>query len=464
MATWQDHLDNLDALAVQSANKALDYYDGDQLGWLESLLDGNNSDTSNELVCPSNRAGGIKNWRDRGVYPWYTNLTKKIVDRSALSYNKAPERGVVVNKEPNDDGTADYLEILRNGEFEAVMDSADSVSRLLKNAIILAQPVEVVNGEDKIMFDVLHRGNADVDYDFQNGTIKSLMYKSAGSSAKSNVLYHFWDSVEVIDIEIIDSQPIIAGRESHGYKIIPAAVLWDTYKPRAGFWPKDAWTELIRLNEGTNLFHTEVKFNERFQAFGALFTNGIIPEGTVIGPDANVELGTTATGEALFVEYRTPDINLEKFTNWLKDFEADIADNWGVNLRVAGGGSADSGFKLIVEEIWNLETRNDRLKAATQFERDMYQVVLAISEDQGLGLPSNSDLLVKFPKPSLPVNVKEDWDIRKEKIATDFISKEDGWKEEDPDITPEEIDKRKERIAADKVVLGPTFQGVISEV
>jgi len=274
-------------------------------------------------------------------------------------------------------------------------------------------------------------------------------------------LYHFWDELEVIDIEDTDNGLSIVGREQHMYGKIPAAILWDTSRPRAGFWPKMAWEEIVRLNEGINLFHTEAKLGARHQTFPTLYTNAVMPEGTVNAPDTVVEIQSTV-GDNVFLEYRSPDINLDKFSEWLQEYEADIADNWGVNLRTAGSGSADSGFKLIVEEIWNLETRNDRLKAATQYERDMYKVILAISTARGYGLPEDSELFVKFPVPSLPVNSIEEWTITQEQIALDYIAMEDAWRKDNPDITQDEIDARKERIAAEGAVAVPTFASVVT--
>jgi hypothetical protein len=452
-------------LDVVSANKALDYYDGDQLRHLEYLLDGGRSDGRGNTDSQGQTIlnGGIKDWRARGVYPLFVNVTKKIIDRSALSYQRPPERKVMVGETLNESATDDYKAILRNARFESVMDVADSVARLLKEVILLAQPVEVENGEDKIMVNILHRGNCDVDFDFKNGTIRSLMFQSAGCGPHGGKLFHMWTTEESLDIELVGSKPVVVGRESHGFGIIPAAVLFDTSRPRCGFWHKPAWDEIVRLNEGTNLMHTEVKHAERFQAFPPLFTNAKMPADMVIGSDAVVEIQDPGGGAAIFLEYRSSDINLDEFMNWLKDLTADVADDWGVNLRVSGGGSADSGFKLVVEEIWNLETRNDRLKAATQFERDFYQVILAISNDQNLGLPADSELLVKFPAPRLPVNEKEAHDIRKEELALELISREQIWRDKDPDITDAEIEARKALIIADRQGDVPGFGNIVSE-
>jgi hypothetical protein len=57
--------------------------------------------------------------------------------------------------------------------------------------------------------------------------------------------------------------------------------------------------------------------------------------------------------------------------------------------------------------------------------------------------------MVKFPAPRLPVNEKEAHDIRKEELALDLTSREQIWREKDPDITDAEIEARKALIIAD---------------
>ena len=449
MAAYQDHIDNMTADAVVSANKALDYLDGDQIKWLEALLDSD--------------SGGVKDWRDRGVFPWYTNLTQKIITRSAMSYNDPPVRTIVKGEDEDESASEIYREILNGGDYNNVMDSADSVARLLKNVIILAQAVEVIGEDEKILFSVLHRGNCDVDYDHKNGVIRSLLYQSAGTSANGNKLYHYWDAEAVKDIEAGDNGFKVIGDESHGYGIIPAAVLWDNSKPRAGFWPKASWEELIKLNEGVNLYHTEVKFNQRFQTFPALFTNAKLPVDAIIGPDTAVEI-VGNPGETIYLEYKfatAVSVSLKAFGDWIANHIECVADNWGVNLSTGGSGSADSGFKLVVEEIWNLETRQGRIKAAISFEKSMFKVVKAISDARNFKLPSDGEIKIDFPEPSLPVNVLEEWTIKKEKVALGYSPMEDEWKKDNPDITPEQIEKRKALLGTGTNV--PNFDGEADE-
>ncbi|MDF1581578.1 MAG: phage portal protein [Desulfuromonadales bacterium] len=436
--TYQEHLDRMKSAAVVSAAKALDYLDVVQIPHIEALLDKN--------------PGGIKKWRERGVCPWFTNITQKVITRSALTYQTTPKRSVYVGDSINDQATEVYNDL--TAELEFILPSFDMEARLLKTAIILAQAVVTDSGE-KILFSVLTQANCDVDYDHKTGQIRSLMYESAGTSARGNKLYHYWDAESVVDIEVDENGALaVVGGDSHGYGIIPAAILFDTSQPTSGFWPREAWDELIRLNEGVNLFHTELRFSQRFQAFPPLFTNVELPDDIVVGADAVVNFKSDISGAAPYLEYKTPpalSVNLKTFQDWISSLAADVAENWGVNLTIGGGGSADSGFKLVVEEIWNLETRKTRQRYASKFELQLFEVIKAISDARGYGIPSDSWIEVDFKEPSLPVNELEKWQIAKEQIGLKVMSIEEYWRRENPDITPAQIAERKAEINGNEI-------------
>ena len=443
--TYQDHLDNLTAEAVTSAKKALDYLDGDQIKWLKVMLNDKN--------------GGIKNWEERGVDPLYTNLTHKIVSRSALSYSTEPTRTLNTDAGVDEAATETYNDILDAGEFGAVMPDADQVARLLKAVIIIAHSVDVVGGEQKIMFTPISRANCDVDYDHVNGRMRSLIYQAVGSSINGNRLYHYWDEEKTQDIEMGDTGVKAWPPIFHGYGMIPVAVLWDKYKPRTGFWHKPAWDELVQLNEGDNLAHTETMFAARFQARPALFTNAELPDGGVIGPDTVVQLRTNP-GENVYLEYKAAtavSVSLKVFADCREDLIQSVADNWGVNVDTGGVGSADSGFKLVVREIWNIETRLARLKAAEAFERQMFKVVKAISDQRGYKIPDGLFLEVDFGEPKLAVNAAEAWTIQREKVALGYSPMEEEWRKDNPDITDAQIEERKALLGGGKL---PTFGDV----
>jgi len=426
---YNDHLDNLCACETVSAQKAVDYLDGYYTPYLETLL-----------TNTAGYGGGIKDWKKRGVMLLWENFLGMIIEMSAKSYQSQPVRTVMnVDGSLNEDATLKYNELLKKSNFRPAVEDLDQLSRLLKVAVMVPQYIAET---DELLFSVVSRNNCDVDFDVKTGMTKSLMYSAGAVSKAGHKLYTYWDSEFVMDLERVSengrSELKIVGKERNTYKIVPSAPLYDIRKPRYHFWSKPAWEQLTYLNDGVNMYHIETKFNSRYGALGALFTNLNIPEGTVIGGDAIISVETQPE-ETPFVEYRSPQVEVAKFMDWLDSYKEAVADQWGVNLKVAGSGSADSGFKLVVEEASSLELRKKRINAARDFERQNYKVIAGMSEIHGWGLPIDGELVADFDEPSLPVDQAQTWTEWKEKIALNLATPEDFWRWENPDITEEEL-------------------------
>ena len=424
---WKDHIENLKSESVVSAAKAIDYLDGKQL-----------EHTIKDLDHPEH---GIKHWKRRGVIPIVNNITEKIITRSALTYQKEPDRAVYIGETENEAASQLYAEML--GYHGAVaVNRSDMDARLLKTCLII---VQYSAEQKKLLFNVLHRGNCDVDFDLSTQEVKSLLYTAGGVGMNGGQLLHFWDTERIVDLELTDNGGIrVVGTEANPYGMIPVAVRYDVSPPRSGFWPKNRWDELIRANEIVNRFHTEVAHASHVQMFPALFTNASIPDGTVVGADAIVELEGSI--DDIYLEYKAPVINLEPFQNWMISLQEDLADNWGVNLKLGGEGSADSGFKLMVEETWNLELRKQRQKAAKVTERELFNVIKVISNRHSLGLPDNAELYVDFAEPQLAVDTASEREQDRNDVAAGLTSREEVWRKNDPDLTEQDIERRKQEI------------------
>ena len=423
---WKDHLNNLTTDSVVSAAKALDYLDGDQIRHLEDML--------------NDKHLGIKEWRARGITPVVDNITAKVITRSALTYQQEPQRTIYNGETENEAASDKYNELLGLNGLVAI-NASDIVSRLLKTCLILVQYVQETK---KLSFSVLHRGNCDVDYDLITQEVKSILYTAGGVSPSGGQMYHYWDAEKIVDIEKDGTAMKVLSTEDNPYQMIPVVVRQDISSPRVGFWHKNAWEELIRLNEIVNLFHTEVRHGSRMQNFSPLFTNAKIAQGTVISPDAVVMLEESLDND-IYLEYKTPTINLAEFKSWLADLQEEIADNWGVNLKFGGSGSADSGFKLVVEETWNLETRKQRQKGARVAEEHLYNIVKSISDTYSLGL-GDGELNIDFAEPSLAVDTATERDQDRQDVAAGITSREQVWRKNDPDLTETDIEERKQEI------------------
>lgn len=443
--TYQEHLEEINSANADSARIAVDYLDGDQLDHFIDYLDTDGI--------------GIKQWRKRGVLPLWENITGLIIDRSAQTYQNAPER-IVVNEDgtKNEAGTEAYNKVLGDSNADEVFEDADLLSRLLKTTIVIAQYSKERGG---LYLQALSQHNSDGYYVRETRKFDSLCYFGGGIGKNGGKLYHYWDKGKVHDFEVsnngnagspVDTKP-------HDYGIVPAAVLFDINPPRYGFWSKPVWKQLINFNNGINLFHTENKFSHRFGAIGALFTNLNIKEGVTVSGDAVVQVTEETPGVGTpFLEYRKPEVDLTQFQTWLDSFRENVGQEWGVNIKTAGEGSADSGFKLVVEEMPGLQLRKKRQKPATTFEQDLYQVCLALSEVHNLGLVQGTKLKVTFPEPDLPVNLKEKAEIRQMELASGLKRVEDFWKEDDPSLTAEDIVKRKLEMQGAL----PNFTGIVN--
>jgi len=423
--TWQKHVKNMTADEVVSASKALDYLDGYQEQHIIDLL----NDTSR----------GITNWKKRGIYPVIDNLTAKVITRSALTYQKEPERNIKIGDTVSEIETDKYHQLLGYNGMVAI-NASDVVARLLKACMLLAQYIPETK---KLVFSVLHRGNSDVVYNPVTQEVESLFYTAGGVSPSGGQMYHHWTKDKITDIDVKGQSLRVLGSEDNPYKMIPVAVRYDIAPPRVGFWHKPQWQELIRLNEVINMFHTEVRHGSQMQNFPPLFTNAKLPDGIIVGADSIVEMDSLS--DNVYVEYKTPQINLDKFREWLKDLQETVADNWGVNLNFGGGGSADSGFKLIVEETWNLETRKQRQKPAKVMEEQLYDVIKTISDAHSLGLADGA-IKVDFADPALAVDTISERQEDRADVASGIESREGVWRKENPDITPEQIEAKKQEI------------------
>lgn len=439
---------NLRSKKRSSARTAVDYMEGKQLEHLKEYLD--------------LEGFGIKKWRERGVLPLFENVTGHVIDQSAKTYQQAPSRMVMNKAGDLDDAATDtYNELIAESNLPETLQHCDLLSRLLKTSVILAQ---YDDDNKRLFFEAMSQDNCDVTYSRKKRQIDSMLYTGGSISIDGNQIYHYWTEDKVVDYEhafqagghgalkLIDT-------ETNPFGMIPSSVLYDTQAPRFGFWSDSEWDELIQFNLAVNMFHTEMKFNQRYGAIGALFTDADI-EG-VVGPDAVVKLIKKFQTETPYLAYESPDVQIQQFLDWLNGFRESVGRNWGVNIKMHGDASADSGFKLVVEELPTLELRKKRLPAAQTFEQGLYQSILAISKAKQLGLPEGSKLNVEFPEPDLPVNKKEQWEISQGEMAFGVLTKKDYLKQKNPTWTDDQVEEYLAAVQAEKGAAAPAFNDIV---
>ena len=467
----------LDNPRAEFAQKALDYFDGDQEKQLIKVLD--------------DVQKGRSKWREKGLIPRYRNVVRMIVEKSGMLFNNSlpifevyeEDRDVV-----DMNMTTTLNEQLDELEIQEFLINLDHVVRLLKTAIVL---VQWDNESDQFILDILHRGNCEVIINPINKKVMSLVYETYEVGETCG--YRVYTTDSIIDLEETQDQVSILGIQPNLLGMIPIAQFYDTNTPRSGFWV-EAPSDLVNMNEMFNLHLTDSEYVASWAKLKTLFiTNARIDnqgveqyevqfapgqalphmapaQASVMGgPNKIVFLNSTGNGEPPSVDYKGPDIDLgpidEMFNSWIRDF----AQDWSVRIKAAGEGQAQSGFQLVVEEMDNLELRKKRQRMFEAGFARLYRVMAKVMNLVHPGtFTETSELFVTFNNPSLPVNEKESeevWTMRIDSgraTRVDYFMAMQGMTKEQAQEKVLEIDQGLTEVQAD-IVLGDTDTTELSE-
>lgn len=254
--TAKELVDMLNSNEAEFAAKALNYYDGKQEQELERLL--------------SHPDKGRKEWKRRGYLPRHRNITKMVIDKSALLFKEAPPQMEVrqVGSDVVDGPASEALTDLLDGtEWIETMVNLDVVVRLLKTALLLVQWDEE---SGKPVFDILHRANCNVVINPLTKQIDTLIQRTGATSGAA--FYRVWTAEQVIDLIETHEHVTVSAMAENTYGVVPAAVFYDTSIPRAGFWA-EAPRDLVNVNEMYNLHLTDSEFTISWMKRPSLFTN-----------------------------------------------------------------------------------------------------------------------------------------------------------------------------------------------
>jgi hypothetical protein len=431
MAKFMDMFDQDDKC---KADCVWDYYDGESKEHLMKFLQ-------------THRKNALK----KGLIPRARNIVKMIADKSGLLFNgKAPTINVYSTKQstsPDDVAGQVVLDVLDSADWVEFFTNFDVGLRMLKSAMVLVQYSPERNQWVLEMLDQ-HNSAVAID-DFKQMT--TLIYET-GETEQGDT-YRIWTPELVQDLLVDESgNETLSNPQPNPYGIIPAAMFHDTNIPR-----DDAWNEipmdLIEINDIYNLHLTDSEYASAWNKQPTLFTNAIIQGGTgqqmtveqfpdeklprwvpssdpgfVGGPGTVVAVETN--GDTVYLDYKKPDVNLMPLDQMVNKWVADFAGDWSVNIKLDGQGSkADSGFKLIVEELQNLELRKSRQRMMEAGFKRLYEVIKIIAIFNGISLPAESTLYVKFAPPDLPIDEKATEEVWSRRIQERRASRVDYFME-----------------------------------
>ena len=479
----QEDIESMGNLAART-NRLIDYLEGDQYDLLVKALNGNLD-------------GGIGlryKWKKRGYMPTTKNIVTPIVEKSAGNlfvkppvYNILPDSAITAQPAPD----ARLEEIFNSSDFLSELQNINVYSRALKSIVILLQKHFegdrlTVEGNyqfdasmgDALLVTILHQGNSIVRTNPQRTKVTELAYITCGNVASGDYEWRYIDSDVIVDYKVKQGQQLDADTivNPNPDGIVPAVLHYDTKKVSTGVWvtPSD---DLRTCQEAVNIHMTDLNYAIARNPGKPLYTNAKLKKNKddgsqVIGkinaqdnvvPDqredgwSKIEEGVGGIGsivqldagaDSLFVEHKGPEVDLLGQYQVIENIINSMATDWSVNVKVAGSGTASSGFQLIVEELDNLNLQEQRKLQFTGTFRRLYDILKVMYPELTAGT-----LQVEFNPIALPVNQKEEEDIWVAKIEAglsspiEYLMKTEG-------LTREEAIVRKTQLDLDNETFG----------
>lgn len=445
---------------METAEKFLDYYDGDQKEYVLKIL-------------KSTRANSLQ----AGLMPRHRNIVKMVVDKSGLLFNgKAPVLSVYDSPEavdPDPVQTQELMTWMDGCDWIEFFTNFDAVVRMLRTSVILWQYVPAAEGDPSKLFPIiLGQHNCAIHVDNITRKMDTLLYSTGEDETAEYYRVYTPELIQDISVNKITGDEVITHAEPNPYLMIPASVFHDTNIPREGFW-NEIPEDLIEINDIYNIALSDSEYSSIWSKYQTAITNATVastdggnfmipvqdptrPIGVRLspvnpaaigGPGKIIELDTSGLGgQAATFEYKGPTPDLMPLDSIVKQWVMDFAADWSVNASVESN-AADSGFKLIVKEMPNLELRKKRQKMFEAGFKRMYQVIKTIVNQWNPGTFSEESVLFcKFAPPDLPLDEKlteEVWSRRiKEGRAsrTMYFMQVHGMTEDEAKRTIVEID------------------------
>jgi hypothetical protein len=487
-----DYDDFFDDEAIDM-QKLVDYYEGDQRDYVISMLDGamngfgKRKEWKHRGIVPRVR-NVIKSIVDKSGLLFNKPPQLNII----TGVNNEPVVDPVYQEMLEN---ADWNEVMQNIDVYTRLCGSTIVLQQLS----VPDGTTTQNGQyrfdytrgDQLLFTILHYGNTVVKMNEARTKITELAYilddisydlDKGYSNRPKNWSYCVWTPEEIIEIQVNEQNDsryssnqqnieTVISREPNPYGIVPASFFYDTRKPRKDFWVRPS-EDLIALQEVVNLALTDTEFAIAFQKQKTLFITGDLinddnnagdqlipaaqlgnsPGGAIYndipfyqtrkqsmlgGLGSIAKLGLDGGGTAGKAEFVGPDTDLAALDTIITNYVQAVANDWSVNLNYGGGGKANSGFQLVVEELNNLQLRDMRAQMMQSSLRRFYEITKVIYPGQ----LTDGYLQAEFAPPNLPVNLMEQENIWTLRIDNNRASIKDYFMEE-KGLTEQEADAK----------------------
>ena len=226
-------------------------------------------------------------------------------------------------------------------------------------------------------------------------------------------------------------------------------------------------TDILPMSKIIPIFLTDLSGLTLFSCFSIIWGVDIDSENLTMSPNAFWSLKSDpASDKTPQVGQIKPQADIDKVLMYIKDTFSFWLETRGIKVGSMGqmtAGNLASGISKIIDELDTSEMRKINIKHFQREEQEFWQLVKRMHNswiDQGLiqGKPRFSDqfdVSVTFDEPQPKVDRKTMVETVKLEFDSGFLDMESALVRLYPDLKPEQIDERMQKVMAEKSVTMP---------
>jgi len=383
---------------------AIDYYEGNQLKHLKQHM------------------ASIMDFRGDEILWGFSNITKKIINGTSLSYINAPVRKR--NKNIDDQ----YNKWTRDKD-RAMLDT----DRLTSLIDYTGMKVEWDDIKKKYRYDVL---KYDVYYslDYRGRDVEAVWYRvdaQGRDCKKHDTMYEYWnkDIRTICDFEgkpSIDLGAYGIEDENNPFGIIPIYIPYKSNKIAH---------DLIIANKNINAKMTELNELVKYRSFGIPYIIGAGDQEKitlnykyilkVLNPQAKVGMMELTT-------------DIQKVIDAIKFEISTICENWGISFNWSIQGDV-SGFSLMVQNVElydNIRVDNSMRRI---WEEAIYDIEMAVGK-----VKNPPEFTIDFSEYILPVNKNDQIAWENHQLSNGLTNPVELIRKNNPDLSEKQAQKQYE--------------------
>lgn len=388
----------------EEASKRLNYYRGQQLPDLETLL--------TSLFSEPEKLTKVA-----------LNIVRKIVNNLSQVYGEPPIRSI----EGTEKDQNLYEEMIEQSSFNLKMKQCARYTKLLGNTLL-----RVLWRNERLDVDIITPNIVDVAVGDSPEILSRVLITDYGNSDRvEDVEYSLWD---VETFTRLDYRGNTIYQEENPYRTLPFVSIF-AYPPDSNFW-LICNQDLISAQECLNLALVDLKYLMQQQSFGVGWIRGTPGGGNLtVDPGSLVELP-----EGGQIGFESQKAEIEQIVNAIDKIQKWTAVSYGLS---AGSMSTDPQTQSGISKAWDskelAEARRDDISLFRSYEKQVFELMRVVwNAHNSQKFSESANLKIDFADPRSEVDPHTQakaWDLQ---LSMGVISQVDVIMTLNPDLATRE--------------------------